>query len=78
MEHSEEPYRGFIIEISIAEKPTAWVIDVRVGTKSGDELILEPEIPPTRQEFNKIEGAINSALAMANDAKAKIDEHLEA
>lgn len=78
MDSSEEPYRGFIIKTSIVEKPTTWVIDVRVGTKNGDKLILEPEIPPTLQEFNKKEGALNSALAMANDAKAKIDEHLEA
>lgn len=78
MENHEEQYRGFTIELSITEKPTIWKISVRVGTKSGDNFILEPAIPPTSREFHRREGALNAALAMTNDAKKQIDGHFTA
>lgn len=51
-----------------------WTVEARTGIFTGNDFI--PKVPPLQREFPKQDGAFNSANAMVELAKEKIDDYL--
>ena len=75
MNSTIETYRGHEIEAGIEESVKNWKIRIHVFPSDdvGDGKKIEFKLAET---FNRLDGALNSALHMVTKAKQKIDENL--